>query len=215
MAEVEQLQESDKVEAYWEARRQEMFEVYRAEGREQARAGARADQRALFHRLAARRFGTDAAALLEKHLEGVDDSVRLTEVGDWIADCATGAELIERIETALWEARRRAMVEVYRAEGRAEGRVEGREQGCEEGREQGHAEVRADVRDLLRMQAVRRFGDDVEAPIVTLLKGIDDTEGLTEVGDWIVDYASGAELVERLQSALRANREHGMTTSTP
>ena len=102
MAEVDRLQEPDEVEAYWEARRQAMFEVYRAEGREAGRAEARAEERALLRRQAVRRFGDDVAARLagDPWLEGVDDAERLVEVADWIVDCATGAELIARLEEA-------------------------------------------------------------------------------------------------------------------
>ena len=100
MAEAERLQDPEE-EAYWEARRKAMFEPYiaegRAEGREQGLAEARADERALLHRLAARRFGADAAASLAEFLEVVDDAGQLAEVGDWIVDCASGAELAERV----------------------------------------------------------------------------------------------------------------------
>ena len=104
MAEVDRLQNLEEEEAYWEARRKAMFAPYiaeaRAEARAQARAEARADERALLHRLAARRFGAGAATRLAAFLEGVDDAGRLAEVGDWIVDCESGAELAERIGAA-------------------------------------------------------------------------------------------------------------------
>ena len=108
MAEANRLQDPEEEEAYWEARRKAMFEPYiaegreqgRSEGREQGRSEARADERALLRRQAARRFGTDAAAGLAAFLEGVDDAGQLAEVGDWIVDCASGAELAERLGAA-------------------------------------------------------------------------------------------------------------------
>ena len=67
----------------------------RAEAREQAGECAR-----LLHRQAARRFGAAATQPLAAFLESVDDAERLAQVGDWIVDCATAAELIERVEAA-------------------------------------------------------------------------------------------------------------------
>ena len=110
-------------------------------------------------------------------------------------------------EEAYWEARRKAMFEPYIAEGREQGRAEGREQGRSEGREQGRsegrAEARAEERALLQRLAARRFGADAAVPLSAFLEGVDDAGRLAEVGDWIVDCASGAELAERLGAARR------------
>ncbi len=119
-------------------------------------------------------------------------------------------------EEAYWEARRKAMFAPYiaegreqgrsegreqgRSEGREQGRSEGREQGRLEGREQGRSEARAEERALLRRQAARRFGADAAARLSAFLDGVDDAGQLAEVGDWIVDCASGAELAERVAS---------------
>ena len=99
MAEVDQLDETDD-DAYFAARRKVWEDQYRAEGREQAREQARAGECARLHRLALRRFGAAAANSLAGFLESVDDAERLTNVVDWIADSATAAELIERVEAA-------------------------------------------------------------------------------------------------------------------
>lgn len=53
-------------------------------------------QRALLRRQAARRFGEETAAALSARLARIDAPERLAEVGDWIVDCATGAELLAR-----------------------------------------------------------------------------------------------------------------------
>ena len=95
MAEVDQLDETDD-DAYFAARRKVWEDQYRAEGRAEARAG----ECARLHRQAARRFGAAATQPLAAFLESVDDAERLAEVGDWIVDCATAAELIERVEAA-------------------------------------------------------------------------------------------------------------------
>ena len=96
MAEVDRLQDPEEEEAYWEARRKAMFEPYIAEGR----AEGRAEERALLRRQAARRFGAAAGARLSAYLEDVDDAGQLAEVGDWIVDCASVAELDERLGAA-------------------------------------------------------------------------------------------------------------------
>ena len=57
---------------------------------------ARADQRAQLGRLAGRKFGGRAAERLSALIEGESDSERLAEVGDWIIDCGTEAELLAR-----------------------------------------------------------------------------------------------------------------------
>ena len=66
----------------------------------EARAEARAGECARLYRQAARRFGAAVTQPLAAFLESVDDAERLTDVVDWIVDCATAAELIERVEAA-------------------------------------------------------------------------------------------------------------------
>lgn len=68
----------------------------RAEGRAAGRAEGRAEQRALLRRLAARRFDAGTAERLAELIADVDDPVDLADVGDWIIDCATRDELLER-----------------------------------------------------------------------------------------------------------------------
>ena len=60
------------------------------------RAEGRAEQRALLRRQAARRFDARTADRLAELLADVDDPARLADVGDWLVDCATGDELLER-----------------------------------------------------------------------------------------------------------------------
>ena len=55
---------------------------------------------------------------------------------------------------------------------------------------------------------------DVEAPIEAVLEVAEGAEGLVEVGKWIADYGTSAELVECLQWALPANRAYGKTTTS-
>ena len=61
---------------------------------------ARADERALLCRLARRKFGWQAGERLSDQIDGVTDPKRLAEVGDWIIDCLTEAELLARAKHA-------------------------------------------------------------------------------------------------------------------
>ena len=82
--------------------RGEIREQGRAEGREQGHAEgreqARAAERARLCRQAALRFDAGTAERLAALIAGVDDAALLTMVGDWIVVCATGAELLERVQ---------------------------------------------------------------------------------------------------------------------
>ena len=85
------------------------------------------------------------------------------------------------------------------------GRVEGMEQGLERGRaegrvagmERGRAEGIEWERALLVRQAQRRFGADVAQALSKLVDGVDDPNRLAEVGDLVVDCATGRELLDR------------------
>ena len=50
--------------------------------------------------MATRKFGAHDAASLAKLLSGVDDAAQLTEMGEWIIDCETGADFIARARRA-------------------------------------------------------------------------------------------------------------------
>ena len=88
-----------------------------------------------------------------------------------------------------------------RQESRARGRDEGREHGIEQGR--------AEERALLRRQAARKFDPQTADRLSELLNGLSDPERLAEVGEWIVDCETGAELLERAGSAGRVEDDPG------
>ena len=77
------------------------------------------------------------------------------------------------------------------------GRVAGMEQGMEQGMARGRAEGIERERALLLRQANRRFGADIAEALSELIKGTDDPNRLMEVGDWVVDCATGRELLDR------------------
>ena len=55
-------------------------------------------ERALLVRQAARRFGAGTAERLSTLLLRIENPDQLAEASDWIVDCATGTELIDRVE---------------------------------------------------------------------------------------------------------------------
>ena len=55
-----------------------------------------ANERTLLRRQAARKFDAATAAALARRIEAVTDAHRLAEVGDWIIDSDTDADLLER-----------------------------------------------------------------------------------------------------------------------
>ncbi len=78
----------------WEAR---WFERGRAQGIEQGQAEGR---RALMCRQAARKFDAETTERLSEVLDGLANAERLAEVGEWIIECETGDELLDRVERA-------------------------------------------------------------------------------------------------------------------
>ena len=74
---------------------------------------------------------------------------------------------------------------------REEGRVEGRAEGRVEGRVEGQAAV-------ICRQAARKFGPETADRLAEQLEGIPDPERLGEVGEWILEYESGEELLDRV-----------------
>ena len=79
---------------------QEWIEQWLQEGREQGlergRAEGRAEERALLSRLASQKFGAETGERLSGLLARLTDPERLAEVGGWVIECGTGAELLDR-----------------------------------------------------------------------------------------------------------------------
>ena len=105
MAEVDRLHETGEMEVVLTERGLAEREKFRAQGRaegvEQGRAEGMkrriAAERDLLCRLTARKFGEDASERLTALLARIDDPERLAEAGDLIIDCATGDDLIARL----------------------------------------------------------------------------------------------------------------------
>ena len=74
---------------------------------------------------------------------------------------------------------------------RDEGRAEGRTEGRAEGRAEGEIAV-------MRRQAARKFGAETAERLAGRLAEIPDPERLGEVGEWILEYEVGDELLDRV-----------------
>ena len=66
------------------------------QGREQGREQGLAEERSLLCRQAARKFGGETAGRLSGLLDDLTAPGLLAEVGDWIIDCDTGEDLLDR-----------------------------------------------------------------------------------------------------------------------
>ena len=106
---------------------------------------------------------------------------------------------LEEVRTMLEET-----VREWTAEWVAEGREQGLEQGRAEGLEQGRAEEReqgrAEERALLCRQAARKFDAAAAQRLAAALAEVGDADRLAEVGDWIIECGTAAELFARLHA---------------
>lgn len=104
MAEVDRLDESGELEAYFAERRRAYQERYRKEGIEQGLeqgvARGIAAERTLLQRQASRKFGAGTDARLVPLLADIGDTDTLATVGEWIIDCDTFEELVARLDAA-------------------------------------------------------------------------------------------------------------------
>ena len=73
------------------------------------------------------------------------------------------------------------------------------QKGREEGRTAGLEEGWAAERSLLRRQAARRFDAATAQALFGLLAEVRDAERFAEVGELIIDCATGGELLERVR----------------
>ena len=92
----ERARQGERMAALLEARAEEWKAELLAEGIEKGIKQGRAKERALLDRLAALKFGAQTAERLSDMLDGLTTPEELLEVGSWIIECDTGAELLDR-----------------------------------------------------------------------------------------------------------------------
>ena len=76
----------------------EYYEEARLKGIEQGMERGRAEERARLCRQAERKFGAGTSARLSGLLDRLTAPDQLDEIGDWVIDCDTGADLLARAE---------------------------------------------------------------------------------------------------------------------
>ena len=84
------------------------------------------------------------------------------------------------------------------AQGREQGIAQGREQGIAQGREQGIAQGRAEERALLCRLAERKFDATTARRLAVALGDAADADRLAQVGDWIIECRTAADLLARV-----------------
>ena len=104
---------------------------------------------------------------------------------------------LEEVQTMLEETVREWTAD-WVAEGREQGLEQGREQGLEQGREQGLEQGRAEERALLCRLAARKFDATTGERLSAALAEVADPARLAEVGDWIIECGTAAELLARV-----------------
>ena len=114
--------------------------------------------------------------------------------------------LAERVQE-WYEEKRREGLRAGRAEGLAaglkQGLEEGREKGLEEGREEGREEAREERQRLLSRLAARKFDAATADRLSELLHDLTAPEQFEDVGGWIIEYDTAAELIERTERMVR------------
>ena len=91
-AEMPPMPHLEEVQMMLAERVQEWTKQWLQEGLEKGRA----EERALLCRMTKRKFDAETAEALSGLLDGVTDPDRLTEVGEWIIECDTEADLLRR-----------------------------------------------------------------------------------------------------------------------
>ncbi len=148
------------------------------------------------------------ARWLAQRLQGPEDEELRRTFTQWIAYWATRddapSESIEAwrqladsgaLQTManMFDREWAELAEKHRGEGRAEGFELGREQGVEQGIEQEMQRQRA----LLSRQAARKFDAETAARLSELLQRVSDPDRFVDVGDAIIECATGAALLAR------------------
>ena len=169
--------EEDKMTTLLEARAEEWKAEWLAEGIEKGRAEERARQ------------GEQMAALLEARAE------------EWKAEwLAEGIEKGRAEERARQGEQMATLLEARAEEWKAEWLAEGIEKGIEKGIKKGIEQARAEERALLDRLAALKFGAQTAERLSDMLDRLISPEELLEVGSWIIECDTGAELLDRARA---------------
>ena len=132
-------------------------------------------------------------ASLRRDLRDVLGRMIATRFGDAGADMRTALKLMEEPMSLAMR------FDEWEAEFLQEGRKQGLERGLEQGREAGLEEGWAAERSLLRRLTARRFDAATAEVLSRLLANVRDAERFAEVGELVIDCATGGELLDRVR----------------
>ena len=105
-------------------------------------------------------------------------------------DCEELME-VETVQRLAREGKIRTCLDVRIQAANAKRKAEGFEEGLEEGLEQ--------QRELLQVMAKRRFGAATADRLAARLAEVREHDRLMAIGGWLVDCASGTELLDRVE----------------
>ena len=136
-------------------------------------------------------------ASLRRELRDALGKMMATRFGGAGADMRLALKLMEEpmslaVRFDEWEAE-------FFQKGRKQGHKQGRKEGRKQGREAGLEEGWAAERSLLQRLAVRRFDAATADALFGMLAEVRDAERFAEVGEFIVDCATGAELLDQVR----------------
>ncbi len=165
----------------------------------------RAEERALLCRQAACKFEAPAGEQLAVALADVTDLDRLVQVGEWIIECGTAVELFTRLADTPRRGQRplqgNASAALPTLEKLRTMLVENPQQWTEQWVEHGIEQGRAEARALLCRQAARKFEAAAGEQLAAALADVTDPDRLAQVGEWIIECGTAAELFARLAKA--------------
>ena len=151
----------------------------------------------------------DLSEWLPKEVGAATADIVFATILEWLASMTprmfpgSGAALVvAKLQQEVRERENRMALLAERAkQWEAEWLQQGIEQGVEQGVEQGINQGLAQERELLRRQAEHKFDPATAEELARRLATVTDAERFTEVGCWIIDCSTGAELLRRTDSS--------------
>ena len=163
-------------------------------------------------------FKLDASESLEKvipHMQDLSDwlpkevgsaraDIVFSTILEWLASMTPkmfpGSDAAKVVAKLQQEVRGQEKSMALLAERAKQWEAEWLQQGIEQGINQGIDQGLAQERELLRRQAELKFDAATAEELARRLAAVTDAKRLTEVGCWIIDCGTGAELLARTDS---------------
>ena len=170
------------------------LEEGQAEGRAEGRIEGQAE---LIERMAKLKFGKEAVSGLRKFLHQVVEPERVVEISEWLIECQSDEELLERMGPQPgiprnWEER---LLEIW-VEGEGSWRERGRAKGWSEGRLKGQREV-------IHRTTARKFGPDTAEELLRFLDRKIGPEQSAKIGELVITCKCAEELIDRAEQLTR------------